>query len=327
MRNNRGKRRARLLAAAALVGCVAVAGPVGAQPPEAQTTADTNAQAEVLFNAGVQALDANRLDEARAFFQAALRLKQHWQIASNLGHVELSLGKSRDAAEHLDLALRTAKDAISAQDRQRTQDLLAKAQTSVGTLTIQVDVPGAEVLVDGKPIGTAPLAGPVYVEPGTRKVEARREGYTVTEVRREIGPGAAAPVMLRLERLPGDSSSSGATGPGPRATSSDAVNGPRTAIIAAGTITSGLAIGAGTVAAVLAIRESNKNNLDPNKPISDEFMPYNNFAMLALVSGGAVGLATCIYALTGSSSAKKSDADKSVGVHLAGPSIKLKAVW
>jgi len=40
-----------------------------------------------------------------------------------------------------------------------------------------------------------------------------------------------------------------------------------------------------------------------------------------------VGLATCIYALTGSSSAKKSDADKSVGVQLAGPGIKLKAVW
>jgi len=192
MRKELGRRRARLLGAAALLGCMAVTKPGFAQAAGAASEADASGQAASLYEAGAKAFEANRLEEARVFFLAALRLKKHWQIAGNLGSIEVSLGRNRDGAEHLDFALRTAGDSISAQDRQRMQDLLDKARMAVGALSISVDAPGAEVFVDGKPVGKTPLAGPVFVEPGARVIEARREGYAVQEARREIGAGALA---------------------------------------------------------------------------------------------------------------------------------------
>jgi hypothetical protein len=313
------RRRARLLAAAAFLGGIAVTGPALAQAAGTPPEADVSAQAAVLYEAGAKAFEANRLEEARAFFLAALRLKNHWQIAGNLGSIEFSMDRRRDAAEHLDFALRTAGDSISAQDRQKMQELLDKARTSIGSLSISVDVPGAEVLVDGRSVGKAPFTGPIYVEPGARLIEARREGYAVQQARREIGAGALAQVALHLERLPEASSGHGRTDPlAPRATSSDVMKGPNKAVLVVGTVVTGLAVGAGVVANGFVTRKEAE--------ASDRALAAN-ISMGAFIGGGLVGVATGIYALTGWSASTASSADKRVAVQVVGPGLRVKAAW
>jgi hypothetical protein len=190
----------RLLLGAAVAGMVAVTSPAVAQPSAAAINGDLNEQASVLYKAGVDAAQASRMPEARAFLLGAWRIKQHWQIAANLGDTEFSLGRYRDAAEHLEYFLRTATS-ITEDERKSGQEMLAKAKAKVGTLMIRVTTPGAEVLVNGALIGKSPLVAPVFVDPGRAMLEARLEGYAPGSVTAELAAGSEKSVELKLERV------------------------------------------------------------------------------------------------------------------------------
>ncbi len=68
----------------------------------------------------------------------------------------------------------------------------------VGTITLAVEPAGAEVLVDGAPAGRAPLADPVFVEPGRHVIEAHLDGYRAVSESRDLTPGAVAQVSFQL---------------------------------------------------------------------------------------------------------------------------------
>jgi hypothetical protein len=136
---------------------------------------EREAEAERLYADGQKAAQAERWTEARDRFREAFALTPHAQIAVQLGRAELSLGESASAAEHLAFFLRTATDA-SASDRQTVQAMLDRARAKVAAVEVTVEPSGAEVRVEGREVGTAPLADPVFVEPGTRDVEAFGRG-------------------------------------------------------------------------------------------------------------------------------------------------------
>src|SRR5262245_61257218 len=75
--------------------------PASAQSPGSPGSSDENADAQVTahYEKGVKATNANQWQKAREEFLAAWQLKHHYQIAANLGRVELKLGMHRDAAE------------------------------------------------------------------------------------------------------------------------------------------------------------------------------------------------------------------------------------
>jgi hypothetical protein len=76
--------------------------------------------------------------------------------------------------------------------------MLAEAKANITTVTVRVDVPGAEVLVDGRPLGHSPLSGPVFLEPGPHRFEAQKKelGSAVQKV--DASAGAAPEVDLKL---------------------------------------------------------------------------------------------------------------------------------
>ncbi|KYF82603.1 hypothetical protein BE11_37025, partial [Sorangium cellulosum] len=82
---------------------------------------------------------------------------------------------------------------------------LAESRAQVGAVAVTVGTAGAEVLVDGKSVGRAPLEGEVFVEPGEHRVEARLEGYvpvsqTVTAAKGEAKDVALSMVLMKNER-------------------------------------------------------------------------------------------------------------------------------
>jgi hypothetical protein len=112
-----------------------------------------------LHDEGMKAARAGQWEKARVALLEAFTRKPHCKIAATLGWAELMAGKPRDAAEHLSFFLREAQD-VSAADRQKVEKMLAEAKATIGTVTVQVDAEGAEVLVDEQTVGTAPLAEP-----------------------------------------------------------------------------------------------------------------------------------------------------------------------
>ncbi|HTN82164.1 MAG TPA: PEGA domain-containing protein [Sorangium sp.] len=174
----------------------------------AQTAAGSPGAAEVdaltdkarqLYDEGLAALNRSRWAEAHASFLAAWRIKQHYQIASNLGVAELRLGKHRDAAEHLSWYLREAPAERTAQ-RQRAEALLKEALAKVATITIATQPEGAEVTVDGAVVGRTPLALPVYLEPGPHVISAELDGYKPAQEQTEPAVGDAIGITLHLVR-------------------------------------------------------------------------------------------------------------------------------
>ncbi len=146
------------------------AGPTGSSKDDALS--DT---ARELFVKGVKAWEQQKWEQCRAALLAAWGIKKHPQVAGNLAACEAKLGLYRDAAEHVSYFLRELKADSPPERRALGEAVLKEARTKIATVTVKVDVAGAEVLVDGKSVGVAPLEGPVFLEAGHHTVEARRD--------------------------------------------------------------------------------------------------------------------------------------------------------
>jgi hypothetical protein len=154
-----------------------------------------SATARELFEKGVEAFRKGRWDQCRALFLAAWSIKPHRQIAGNLASCEVRLGLYRDAAEHLSFVAQAGGAPGGSALTSEQERLLAQAMAKVGTIAV-VAPAGAIVLVDGKPAGQAPLAGPIFVEPGSHVLEARSERGANARSEIVVGAGEKREVKL-----------------------------------------------------------------------------------------------------------------------------------
>jgi hypothetical protein len=106
-----------------------------------------------------------------------LALQASYDIAGNLGVAEIDAGKHRQAVEHLVFALRHFPVGASQESIERLLRLIATERMQVVILVVEVNLAGAEVFVDDKRIGAAPLRDELFLEPGPRRIEARQKGY------------------------------------------------------------------------------------------------------------------------------------------------------
>lgn len=162
---------------------------------EAQPAADA---ADGYFRQGNTFYKEQRWVEARDAFENAWRLKKAHDIAANLAYAEMKLGKWRDAAEHLAFAVRTWPPTGKSDKRQYATERFGVVKREVGTLRIEVNVARADVLIDGRLAGVAPLEGEAFVEPGTHTVEARLAGYAPACRTVDVAKGGGAEVALVL---------------------------------------------------------------------------------------------------------------------------------
>jgi hypothetical protein len=143
-----------------------------ARPAWAEEDATTTAAARERFKEGVGHFDQKQYEKARAAFLQAYALKKHPAVLLNLAQSELRSGHERDAARHFAVYLREATEASPA-EREAAQSGLAAAKAVLAEINVSTS-PDAEILIDGQSEGTSPLPGPVYVEPGTHTIEAKK---------------------------------------------------------------------------------------------------------------------------------------------------------
>jgi hypothetical protein len=220
-----------------VLGALMIAAPL-AQTSRAlaQTTTLTAAQADEarrLFKQGFAAFNEKRYQEAYDALSQAWKLQRSFDVAGNLGIVELELGKFRDAAEHLAFAVENLPPSAKQKEREFVTEGLAAARKEVGALSIEVDRAGAAVEVDGRAAGTSPLKSVVYVEPGTRTVVARLAGYANGTKSVTIDKASAQVVSLTLVPAAGAAATPAGTGAPPAATATDIpdVPGSRRSIV------------------------------------------------------------------------------------------------
>lgn len=159
-------------------------------------------EADRLFREGNELYKQKRFADAEVLFEKAFAKKPAHDIAANLGYVELYQNKLVEAAEHLAYAVRIWPPTGKDDKRQGAVERLAKVKAEIATLTIEVNVAGARVLLGEREVGTSPLTGEAFADAGHVVVRAQRDGYRDAERAIDVAKGSAQRVTLAMEAVP-----------------------------------------------------------------------------------------------------------------------------
>ncbi|AUX36668.1 MULTISPECIES: hypothetical protein [Sorangium] len=167
------------LCAFAPAAALAQAPPPGAAAAAGEDEARGDiARATQLYRQGNEAFKQKRWSDAELLYLKAWALVRSFDIAANLGEVQLQLKKPRSAATFLGFALRTAPPSAKPEQIARMRHFLEEAKAQVGTVRVRVkNVADAEVLVDGERVPDEEAKHEIYLEPGEHVLAIRRAGY------------------------------------------------------------------------------------------------------------------------------------------------------
>jgi hypothetical protein len=164
----------------------------GAAPPDPR---------DELRGSALQAMKEGRFADARDVWLRLWELERSRVAACNVGELSLRIGDMPRAAEFLTTCVQGgAKEEPDAAARARDEEhvlSLARARQAVGALSFRA-AEGAEITVDDRPVGRAPLDREVFVAPGSHRVRAEL-GEESGEVAVEVAAGAARRVVVPLE--------------------------------------------------------------------------------------------------------------------------------
>lgn len=294
------------LAAALSLTAVTPVTPAHAQAPakaHAKGAATPEDEVTKLTNDGLKALKTGKAEEARRLLAKAYELRPMYRLAAELGRAEVGVRKFREAAAHLTTAMRDKPDNVPEADVKAWEDALAQATAQLGVLRINVQPLGAEVLVGGQSVGTAPLPGPIFVEPGQVQIEAKAEGYMGLRTTKTLAAGAEEAVDFHLHR------DGGAFAPGPAPAGSPTIFKGITlpiAITGAALSAAGTLLGA-SFAIVSAVKASKSHGLEEpdatcGATCKDQFdalqkqkVTFAGASMWSFIGAGAVLLGTSTF--------------------------------
>ncbi|MBL9025267.1 MAG: hypothetical protein JNL21_23945 [Myxococcales bacterium] len=162
---------------------------------------------------GVKAFDSGKYEDARLAFAQAHQLTQAPGILLNLGLSEIRTNRPVEGGNHLFQFLREYKEATPEQKAGAIQGI-EEAKKKAGLVSITVDVPGADVSIDGTLVGKSPLPDPVFVPEGGRTIVATANGKNaMAKVDAKRGQVTQASVVFNAAPAPGPEPV--APGPGP----------------------------------------------------------------------------------------------------------------
>jgi hypothetical protein len=162
-----------LVAAAVVVLIASESGPARADAAEVET----------LIAKGNDLRREGKPGTALPYFQKAYDIARTPRTASQLGLAELAVGYPVEAAEHLATALESPSDPSVKRFRKMLTDALTMARSQIGEVTVRGTPSGAEVVVNGRAVGTLPLSSPIKLAPSNTELAVRAPGFSE---RREV---------------------------------------------------------------------------------------------------------------------------------------------
>lgn len=170
-----------------------------AQPRKPKSVTEQLApDAKKHFETGVALAQRGQWDGARTSFKAAYEASKNPRVLFNVAIAERQLGRYAAAIDVFNRELAEGKGQLTPEEEAEIRAVIAGLEKLVGTLTVDVSEPGADVFVDGERVGQSPLAAPLRVALGRRNVRASKAGFSDTTESVEIQGGGSAKVTLKM---------------------------------------------------------------------------------------------------------------------------------
>jgi len=163
---------------------------------------DRRAEARRHYERALGLVDDGGYAEAVVEFRRAYELAPHHTVLYNLGLAYVALGKPVDAIDTLNRYLAEAGAAISPERRGQVEEEIRRQSTRVATLTLDANVAGAAIQVDGVVVGKSHLAAPIRVGIGIHRVTAELAGHQRAEQSITVAGEEQKVVNLVLVKLP-----------------------------------------------------------------------------------------------------------------------------
>jgi len=187
-----------LLATLALA-TLAVASDAAAQSEKPGASASDEASRR--FRAGVVFYKDRDFAAALVEFKRAYELDPNYRVLFNLGQTSQELNDYASALSAFRRYLDEGGKEIDKARRAKVEGFIDVLKNKVGTITIEVNVEGAEVSVDDVSVGKTPLAKPLLVNAGRRKFAASLSGRHPAVRQEEVAGLDDRTVKLELAEI------------------------------------------------------------------------------------------------------------------------------
>jgi hypothetical protein len=175
--------------------------PATTAPAPPDDTEQRKARAQEHLSKGNQQLQDGAYLQALKSFEAAYREYASPKIHFNIGQAANELGQLVKALYHYEQFVAGFRKEDAPQLWEVAHQRIFKLQEQVGTILLQINIPGAEVSVDGEPIGQSPITKPLRFAPGPHVVQVGKPGFEkhVATVKVQGGVVSVARVKLLTE--------------------------------------------------------------------------------------------------------------------------------
>jgi PEGA domain len=153
-------------------------------------------EAERLTEQGARAYGRGDYAAALELFRKSYAIYASPNTHSNLARALLKLERRPEAMEEFESFLAEATG-VSGEAHDFALAKKTELAAQLGKLTIEADA-GAEVSIDGRPVGKAPLARARWVTPGAHTVSVAAPGRAPFSERVELGPGGLREIRAVL---------------------------------------------------------------------------------------------------------------------------------
>ncbi len=187
----------------ACLGVLALASPAHADaaPAPAPLADVLSGDARAAYDRARAQYNASDFVGARNAFGSAFELSRDPRLLWNMAACERKLGRAAKALTLIDRYVAVGGALLVDADRQEAARWRALLEKSVATVTVTGALAGVDVLVDDEPVGTTPLAGPVFVDAGAHRVRFVRRGFRSVARLEQVAAGATLAWSAELERV------------------------------------------------------------------------------------------------------------------------------
>lgn len=162
----------------------APAASAGVTGPAAPPASGSTSLGDSLTGSAKAAYDLARvLYRAGDFAGALLQFERAYDLSSeprllwNVAVCEKNLRRYARSVKAIERYQAEGGTRLSEEDQKDAVHLLKAIRPFVAVMTVKVSEPGADVFIDGERVGSTPLAGPLLIDMGARRIRVSKKGF------------------------------------------------------------------------------------------------------------------------------------------------------